>query len=318
MNYDIVIVGGGPAGLTAGMYASRRAMRTLILTKDVGGQAATTSEIENYPGIDFIDGFQLMQQFKDQAEKHGAEILPIEATALKTIEGGFEVHTPQDIVTARVVVLAFGLTPRDLGVPGESRLKGRGVSYCVTCDGPLYRGKRVAVVGGGNAALEAAEFLSKIASEVHLIHARPAMHGAKVLLDKVMAGEKIVKHLGHKPVEIIGDDRVTGIKVENPEPKVIDVDGVFVEIGHIAKTDWLRGVIELDARGQIVADKHCRTSVAGIFAAGDIADIDYKQVVISAGEGAKAALEAYKYLAQGEGKTIVPDWGFAKDEDEKA
>ncbi len=306
--FDVVVVGAGPAGLTAGLYAARRALKTLILTKDLGGQAATTGEIENYPGIDFTDGFDLMQKFRDQAEKHGAEIRAIEVEQLATSDGLFLLKTPQDTVSARSVILAFGLTPRDLGVPGEEALKGRGVSYCVTCDGPLYKGKKVIVCGGGNHALDAAEFLSKIASEVHIVYERNQFRGAAELTKKVMDDERIQKHLGEKVATIEGEERVRRVVFESG--KGLDLDGVFVEIGYVANTKWLKGFIEIDSRGQIVTDKRCRTAVPGLFAAGDIADLDYRQLVISAGEGAKAALEAYRFLNHTEGKPIIPDWGF--------
>lgn len=308
--FDVVVVGGGPAGLTAGMYAARRALKTLILTKDLGGQAATTGEIENYPGIDFTDGFDLMQNFRVQAEKHGAEIRAIEVEGLSVTNSLFILKTPQENIEARSVILAFGLTPRDLGVPGEEKLKGRGVSYCVTCDGPLFKGKKVLVCGGGNHALDAAEFMAKIAAEVHIVYERSQFRGAAELTKKVMGDEKIQKHLGEKVAVIEGDDRVRRVVFESGTG--LELDGVFIEIGYVANTKWLSGLIELDGRGQIVTDKRGHTSIPGLFAAGDITDMDYKQLVISAGEGAKAALEAYRFLHHTEGKPIIPDWGFTE------
>jgi thioredoxin reductase (NADPH) len=311
--YDLIVVGGGAAGLTAAMYAARRALKTLIITKDLGGQAATTPWIENYPGIDCTDGLELMVKFRSQAEKYGAELVTTEAKGIDCLEGGaFGVRTPQEVLEAGAVILAFGLTPRDLGVPGEERLKGRGVSYCVTCDGPLFKGKRVAVVGGGNAALDAANFLAQLASEVHLIHEREKLRGSEALAAAVLADERITKHLGVRVREITGEQVVTGLVLGDAASRPLALDGVFIELGHVAQTSWLKGVVDLDPKGQVVVTRACRTSRPGIFAAGDLADIDYKQVVISAGEGAKAALEAYRYLRHGEGKSIVPDWTKAK------
>jgi thioredoxin reductase (NADPH) len=315
MPYDIVVVGGGPAGLTAGLYAARRALKTVILTKDLGGQAATTDWIENYPGVDFTDGLELMVKFRDQALKHGAEFQTLEATGLaRSADGTLLVHTPTETFPARAVILAFGLTPRDLGVPGEERLKGRGVSYCVTCDGPLFKGKRVLVAGGGTAALDAAEFLTKIAaSPVHIVHERDKFRGAAALIERVLQNPAIEKHLGWKIREITGEAMVAGVVLERQGlERAVAVDGVFVELGHVAKTDWLKGVVDLDHRGQVVVQRGCQTSCPGVFAAGDVADIDYKQVVISAGEGAKAALEAYRYLQGAAGQSLVPDWTTAK------
>lgn len=311
--FDVIVVGGGPAGLTAGMYAARRALKTLVLTKDVGGQAATTPEIENYPGVDFTDGFDLMEKFRAQTEKHGAEIRAIEVEGVEKIDGGFAVKTPHEEFFCKAVILAFGLTPRDLGVPGEQKLKGRGVSSCVTCDGPLFKGKRVVICGGSDHALDAAEFMAKIAAEVHVVYEREKFRGSAVLVNKVMNDESIIKHLGKQVSEILGEERVSGVIIHGSPEEKLDVDGVFVEAGYIANTKWLRGFTELDQRGQIIVDKKCHTSVPGLFAAGDIADNDYKQVVISAGEGAKAALEAYRYIHHSEGKPIIPDWGFTKE-----
>lgn len=307
-SFDVVVVGAGPAGLTAGMYAARRALSTLILSKDLGGQAATTPDIENYPGTDFTDGYVLMEQFRAQAEKHGATLRFEEVHDIVCREdGAFDVVTTQGQYRAAAVILAFGLTPRDLGVPGEQELKGRGVSYCATCDGPLFKGKRVVVAGGGNHALEAAEFLRRVAAETSIVYERDRFRGTASLTETILADTGVTKYLGKKIARIEGSDRVTGVVLESGEQIV--VDGVFVEVGYVAKTEWLTNIITIDERRQIVTDKRCRTSRPGIFAAGDITDMDYKQVVVSAGDGARAALEAYRYIHQGEGKPIIPDWG---------
>jgi len=209
---------------------------------------------------------------------------------------------------ARTVILAFGLTPRNLEVPGETELTGKGVSYCATCDGPLYKDKDVVVVGGGNAALDAAEYLSKICKQVYLINRNDKFRGEQVLIDHVDKAKNITVIYSSNTTEIKGKDRVEALvyKTADGSEKELNVQGIFIEIGYVAKTDWLQGVVELNQRKEIVVSADNETSTPGIFAAGDITQITYKQVVISAGEGAKAALQAYKYL-QGN-KPLTPDW----------
>ena len=316
--YDVVIVGGGAAGLTAAIYTSRRALKTLIISKDIGGQAALTNEIENYPGVGLIDGFDLMNRFLEDAKKFGAEFKSGEVKAIeKKGEGDFLVKTTVGDFKAAAVILAFGLTPRDLGVPGEEEFKGKGVSSCATCDGPLYKGKVVAVVGGGNSALDAAEYLSRIAKKVYLIHRRDQFRGDEILVERVKSKDNIELVLNSKVKEIKGEERVKSIVVidanDESKEREIEVDGVFVEIGHMAKTKWLGDLVEYDERGQIKTNKNCETKTPGIFAAGDVTDTEYKQIIISGGEGAKAALQAYKYLQQTKGiKGAGIDWGVVK------
>lgn len=311
MEVDIAIVGGGPAGLTAGLYAARRALRTIILAKDLGGQAATTPEIENYPGVDFVDGLNLMISFQEQAIKHGAEFVVAEVQKIQPGITGFTLITSVGEYNTKAVILACGSTPRDMGVPGEDKLKGRGVSSCVTCDGPLYKNKTVAVVGGGHSALEAAGFLSKIAAKVYVVHTRPKFLAAPELIAQIRDDKKVITRLGSKVLAVLGEERVQGLRLETVDGSVtMNVDGIFVELGHIAKTDWLVGVVDCDNRGHVIVDRFGQTSCPGIFAAGDITDADFKQVVISAGDGARVALKAYQYIEQQLGKTVVPDWGF--------
>jgi len=316
--YDVVIVGAGAAGLTAAIYTARRALKTLIVSKDVGGQAALTTEIENYPGVGLIDGFDLMNKFLEDAKKFGAELKSGEVKEIeKKGEGEFVVRTTVGDFKAAAVILAFGLTPRDLGVPGEEEFKGKGVSSCATCDGPLYKGKVVAVVGGGNSALDAAEYLSRIAKKVYLIHRRDQFRGDEILVERVKSKDNIELVLNSQVKEIKGDERVKSIVVvgvnDESKEREIEVDGIFVEIGHMAKTKWLGDLVEYDERGQIKVNKNCETKTPGLFAAGDVTDIEYKQIIISGGEGAKAALQAYKYLQQTKGiKGAGIDWGVVK------
>lgn len=307
--YDVVIVGGGPAGLASAIYTTRRAMKTLIISKDVGGQAALTNEIQNYPGFESVGGPELSEKFRQQAIKFGSEWQSGEVAALYRAGEFFIIEKAggQKIET-KTVILAFGLTPRNLEVPGEKEFSGRGVSYCATCDGPLFKNKVVTVVGGGNAALDAAEFLSKICTKVYLLNRSDRFKGEQVLIDQVQAASNIEIIYNAVSTEIKGDKRVESLSYQTPagQKQEIKTDGIFVEIGHIAKTGWLEGVVDLTERREVKINRDCETSVPGIFAAGDVSDIAYKQVVISAGEGAKAALQAYKYL-QGN-RPVLPDW----------
>lgn len=315
--YDVVIVGAGAAGLTAAIYASRRALRTLVISQDIGGQAATTEEIENYPGVDFSDGPSLTNKFRMQAEKFGTEVRLDEVTKIeKQLDGTFTVHTPTQTVHTRTVIIAYGLSHKHLDVPGEKEFSHHGVSYCATCDAPLYKNKPVAVVGGGNSAMDAALLLAKLTPEVHLVVRGPALKGEAIMMEKVSAVKNIQIHLNTFPMAILGEKNVTGLKIagaDGTNEKTLAVQGVFVEIGFVVKTDLVRGLVALDKRNQIIITPENQTDVPGIFAAGDITTITHKQIVISAGEGAKAALKAYDYLQKQAGKPTIPtDWGFTK------
>lgn len=317
VTYDTIIIGGGAAGLTAAIYAARRTLKTLVISQDIGGQAATTTHIENYPGYDLVDGAILMQKFQQQAQKFGAEFAYEEVQKIiKLDDDTFKVKTPANEYTGKTLILAFGLTRQKLGMPGEEKLAGKGVAYCATCDAPLYKGKVVAVVGGGNSALDAALLLSKISPKVYLIHRRDEFRGEEVLVNEIKKAKNIELVLNSKPVAVNGDKLVESIVVSdvNDENKKreIKVQGVFVEIGLVAKPDIIKGLVDLDKKNQVITTKDGATSSPGIFAAGDITDIQYKQVVISAGEGAKAALQAYKYLQGKKGAPVGIDWGIKK------
>ena len=306
--YDLVVVGGGPAGLTAAIYAARRALKTLIVSMDIGGQMALANSIENYPGYDEIDGPTLGQKMLAQAEKSGAELVLGEVVGVEKKDNNFVLQLADGKqLETKTVIMAFGLTPRNLEVPGEKKLAGRGVAYCATCDGPLYKGKTVVVVGGGNSAMDAAEYLSKIVAKVYILVRQPKLKGEDVLIQRVSKDPKVELMLEAVTKEIKGSSKVESLVYESKnEIKEIKVDGVFVEIGHIAKTDWVKDLLDLTELREIKINADCETNVPGIFAAGDISQIAYKQVVISAGEGAKAALQAYKYLQKGQASG--PDW----------
>ncbi|MEM5797622.1 MAG: thioredoxin-disulfide reductase [Candidatus Aenigmatarchaeota archaeon] len=320
--YDCIIVGGGAAALTAAIYAARRALKTLVIAKSIGGQAIMTDVIENYPGFLSISGISLMNKMLKQALKSGAEVIYEEVNELEEIPNVdkpvFNVKTTSgNSYKTKTVILAYGKTPRTLDVPGEGEFGGKGVSYCTVCDGPLFREKVVAVVGGGNSALEGAEYLSKICKKVYLIHRRDQFRGFEYLVEEVKKRKNVELVLNSVVKEIKGVNTVHSVVVQNVvtnETKEIPVSGVFIEIGSVTKTDFIKHLVKINGMGQVVINNNCETYYPdsdkirpGIFAAGDITQTPFKQIVVSAGEGCKAALQAYNYLA-GQQPTFVADW----------
>ncbi len=311
--YDVVIIGGASAGLTAAMYTSRQGLRTLVITKDIGGQAILTNDIENFPGFGHIGGFDLMSKFEKQARVFGAEFAYEEVVSVVEDEPAcITIKTANNNeYSCCVLILAFGKTPRDLNVPGEKELKGRGVSYCAVCDGSLFKNKTVAVVGAGEHALEAAVYLKELASRVYIVHRT----------DKPIGSEETINSLNQSNVSFVassivkaidGDSKVESLVIGNSKTKSeskLDIDGVFVEMGYVAKTDFVKDIVQLNANKEIIVDKYCATSTEGIFAAGDVTDVPYKQAIISAGQGATAALSAYNYIQRLKGRPNVKyDW----------
>lgn len=296
--------------MTAGLYGSRRGLKTLILTKDIGGQAGITFEIENYPGTGKINGYELMMNFKKQAEDAGVEIQIGEANEINTHGGTFIVKSSIGEFESACLILAFGLEHRKLGVAGEKEFVGKGVSYCATCDGPLFKGKTIMVVGGGNSAFDAAEYLSGLCKKVYLIHRGDKFRADQVLIDVVNNKSNVEILTNTEIAEIAGKERVEKVILKNG--KELKLDGVFIEIGYTPKTEFIKDLVKLDAAGQIIVDKEARTNVPGIFSAGDVTDTPFKQVVISAGEGAKAALSAARYLQNKLGTELKPDWDRRK------
>lgn len=298
--YDVAIVGGGPAGLAAAMYATRKNLSTIVVAMDIGGQLGTTRDIANYPGYELITGPDLVQKFFAQASKYGIEQLIGEQVVGVRVDGRskvLELESSRE-VAARALVIASGVQKRHMQIPGEKELAGRGVVYCSTCDGPLFKGLDIAVVGGGNSALEAALEMDGIAHRVYLM-ARSGLAGDQVLEGKIAtaSGVEVLAH--HEPVEIHGADAVEGLTVldrETGSTAKLAVQGVFVEIGLFPNTGFALDLVDTNERGEIVVDSHCRTGVRGVFAAGDCTDTHDKQIVISVGEGAKAALAAFRYL----------------------
>lgn len=311
--YDVIIIGGGAAGLTAALYAARRRLKTLVLSQDIGGQAATTADIENYPGFDMVDGLELMTKFQRQAEKFGAEVKIEEVQKIERAADDFRVISSLGSYEGHAVILSFGLTHKHLGVPGEAEHIGKGVSYCATCDAPLFKGKPVVVVGGGNSAMDAALLLARLCPEVHLLTKNDGLRGERVLVDRVAESSSIKVQYGVNITKVLGGDRVSGVVVTNPGgiEQQLAVAGVFVEIGFTINASLIKDMVELDQRKQVIISDDNGTSIPGMFAAGDVTTIDQKQIVISAGEGAKAALAANQYL-QARGlvkKSVKIDWG---------
>ena len=301
--YDVVIIGGGPAGLTAGIYAGRAQLKTVIVEKGLpGGQIAQTDEVENYPGFpEGISGPELASRMVRQAEKFGARIVMDEVLGLEKAEGGYLVRGYERNYRARAVIVATGANPRRLGVPGEDKFYGRGVSTCATCDGFFYRDKEVVVGGGGDAAVEEGIFLTKFARKVTLVHRRDELRANKVAQKRAFQNPKMHFLFSHVVTEILGEDQVTGVRLKNlktGEEYVYPTDGVFVFIGHEPNTAFLKGVVELRPDGYIAVRDEVFTSEPGIFAAGDVADPIYRQLTTSVGAGTRAAMMAERYLAE--------------------
>ncbi len=312
-SHDVIIVGAGAAGLTAALYTARRGLSTLVLSQDIGGQAATTATVENYPGFDSVDGLDLMMKFKAQAEKYGAQVVLDEVTKINRRDNEFLVRAVSGAYAAPTMILAHGLTHKRLDVLGEERLRGKGVSYCATCDAPLFKGKAVAVVGGGNSAMDAALLLAQFCPRVYLLTSNDEFHGERILIDRLAQTAAIQTLTNAVTKEIHGAETVTGFTYETlGAVKQLDVQGVFVEVGYTVNPALMKDLVTLDARNQvIIMDSYNGTNVPGLFAAGDVTTIAQKQIVISAGEGAKAALGVHHYL-QALGrvkKTELVDWG---------
>jgi alkyl hydroperoxide reductase subunit F len=286
--------------MTAAVYAARKRIDALLLAKDIGGQVLTTVGVENYMGYQYIEGFELMQKFEEQVKQ-----FPLEqkigqgVVALSRLNAGFEVRTDKsESYQAKAVIIATGKRPRPLNVPGEEQLRGRGVTYCAICDGPIFTGQKVAVIGGGNSALEAADDMVKIAEYVYLVSLTP-FTGDQILVDKVKDASKLTVFLEHEVVTIDGSNRVEGIAirdVKSGEEKKLEVGGVFVEIGLIPNSELTQGIAKLNKLGEIEVNYANETGIPGLFAAGDVTNVPEKQIVVAAGEGAKAALQAQKYL----------------------
>ncbi|HWR10113.1 NAD(P)/FAD-dependent oxidoreductase [Sporomusa sp.] len=299
--YELIIIGGGPAGMTAAVYAARKRMNALMLMKEFGGQPMWTMDIENYMGYQFITGPELMEKFDDQVKKFPIEIKYEEVTGLAVNAGGsFTVTSDGGEYQAESVIVASGKRPRRLEVPGETEFTGRGVSYCATCDGPLFAGKTVAVIGGGNSALQAAIEVSKVAEKVYLISLLNRYQADPIVVEKLRELQQpVIELIGYTTKAVKGSQTVEKLVIakvgENNEIE-LDVQGVFVEIGLMPNSEYCEGLLNFNEYREVVTDCRTRTNIPGLFAAGDVNNGPDKQIVIAAGDGAKAALVAYEYL----------------------
>jgi len=298
--YDLLIIGGGPARIKAAVYAARKKLNTLLLSKDIGGQVNWTIGVEHYMGYQLIEGTELIKKFKEQVKQFPIEMNVGQSVArLSWNSNGFEVITGGgDTYQAKTVIIASGKRPRPLNVPGEEKLKGRGVTYCAICDGPLFAGMKVAVIGGGNSALEAADDMIKIADHVYLVSST-RLTGDQILVDRVKRATNLTMLLEYEVLEILGDKFANGIRVRDLKSKmeqILNVEGVFVEIGLIPNSDFAREIAPLNQLGEVEVSCGNETKVMGLFAAGDVTNVPEKQIVVAAGEGAKAALQAHRYL----------------------
>ncbi|NPV91930.1 MAG: thioredoxin-disulfide reductase [Firmicutes bacterium] len=300
-NWDLIIIGGGPAGLTAGMYAARARLKTLLLEGGaIGGQATTTDWIENYPGFpEGVSGFELMYSFQQQAERFGLEIRYEEVQGLGLAGGVKTVSTPEGSYQAKAIVIASGARHRRLGVPGEAEFHGRGVSYCATCDGAFFLDSTVAVVGGGDAAVEEAVFLTRYASQVYLVHRRDKLRATSILQERALGNPKITPCWNSTVDEIKGENRVAALvlnDVKTRDKRELKVDGVFVYVGIDPNTAFLGDEIRRSQEGYVWVDETLQTSVPGVFAAGDVRDKDLRQVATAVGDGALVVFSVERYL----------------------
>jgi len=301
--HDLIIIGAGPAGLTAAIYAARGGLKTIVIESMMpGGQAAATEIIENYPGFpEGISGFDLTNTFYQQAVKQGAEFLFEQVVEMRLTGPVKKIVTEKQTVEGRAVIIAAGSKPRFLGVEGEKEFHGRGVSYCATCDGAFYKEKILAVIGGGNAALEEGVYLTKFASKVYIVHRREEFRAEEAAVQKAKRSEKVSFLINYTVKEIKGNNKVEKIvlkHVQSGELKEIEVDGVFIYIGTEPNTKFASDYFQTDERGYIITDQLLRTSIEGVYAAGDIRNTPLRQIATAIGDGALAAVQAEKYLAE--------------------
>ncbi len=301
---NVIVIGSGPAGYTAALYAARANLEPLVLKgMEAGGQLMLTTDVENYPGyVDGIMGPEMMEAFEKQAARFGAEILPVHVTSVDLSSRPFTVQAGDQTWQAKTLIVATGASAKWLGIPGEEQLRGRGVSACATCDGFFFRDRELVVVGGGDSAMEEATFLTKFASKVTIVHRRDEFRASKIMQDRALANPKIEVIWNAVPVEILGEDAVTGVRLRDTvtdEERDLRTDGVFMAIGHTPNTALFADALDVDEGGYILVNEpRTATSLEGIFAAGDVTDTIYKQAVTAAGQGCKAAIDAERFLEE--------------------
>jgi thioredoxin reductase (NADPH) len=299
--YDIIIIGSGPAGYTAAIYAARANLSVLMLQGyQIGGQLMLTSDVENYPGFEEgILGPSMMEKFEEQARRFGTELIPEDVISVDFSNRPFKVTTDSDDYHARVVIISTGASAKWLGLPSEQRLQGRGVSACATCDGFFFKNKDVAVIGGGDTAMEEAIFLTRYANHVTVIHRRDTLRASKIMQNRAFKNPKISFIWDAEVTEVLGENEVTGLRLHNlktNEESILPVQGFFLAIGHKPNTDLFKGIIDMDKVGYIIPVEHTMTNIPGVFAAGDVTDHRYRQAVTAAGDGCRAAIDAERWL----------------------
>ena len=299
--YDVIIIGSGPAGYTSAIYAARANLSVLMLQGyQVGGQLMLTSDVENYPGFEEgILGPSMMEKFEVQARRFGTELIPEDVLSVDFSKRPFKVTTDSSEYQARAVIISTGASAKWLGLPSEQRLQGRGVSACATCDGFFFKNKDVAVIGGGDTAMEEAIFLTRYANHVTVIHRRDALRASKIMQGRAFKNPKISFIWDTEITEVLGEHEVTGLRLHNvktDEESTLPVQGFFLAIGHQPNTDLFKGIIDMDKVGYIVPVEYTMTNIPGVFAAGDVTDHRYRQAVTAAGDGCRAAIDAERWL----------------------
>jgi thioredoxin reductase (NADPH) len=311
--YGVIIIGSGPSGYTSAIYAARSNLSVLVLQGyQAGGQLMQTSDVENYPGFeDGILGPEMMDKFEKQALRFGAEMIPEDVISVDFSKRPFTVRTDTDEYQSRAVIIATGASAKWLGLPKEKHLQGRGVTACATCDGFFFKGKDVVVVGGGDTAMEEALFLTRYVNHVTLVHRRDILRASKIMQDRVRNHPKITVVLESEVADIIGEERVTGAILRNiatGEEKIVDVQGIFVAIGHQPNTSLFKGIINMDEAGYIVPVENTMTNISGVFAAGDVTDHRYRQAITAAGDGCRAAIDLERWLESRGVEVGIENW----------